>query len=67
MVGVKKRYLHCTIFRRSRTAFLEHLESKYLYIPVNLRSKISGGRLNNFLQADRCFGLARCFKIFHFN
>ena len=45
--------------RRQRTAFLEHLERKCLYIPVNLCSKIlfqerrkllSGGGLNNFLQ-----------------
>ena len=23
--------------------------------------------LNTFLQADRCLGLVKCFKIFHFN
>ena len=33
----QKKHLHCTISRRSRTAFSKHLESKYLYIPVNLR------------------------------
>ena len=49
--------------------FLEHLESKYLHISVNLRSKVSGGEggLNNFLQDDHCLGLVKCFKIFHFN
>ena len=26
-----------------------------------------GGRLNNFLKAARCSGLAKCFTIFHFN
>ena len=26
-----------------------------------------GGRLNNFLKADCCLGLAKCFTIFHFN
>ena len=43
--------LHCTISRRPRTAFSEHLESKCLYINVNLRSKIFVplGELNNFL------------------
>ena len=54
-------------WHRSRIGFLEHLESKCLYIPVNLRSKISGEGLNNFLQADHCLGLVKCFKIFHFN
>ena len=32
-------HLHCTIFKRPRTAFSKHLESKCLYIPVNLRKK----------------------------
>ena len=36
----QKNHLHCTISRRPRTALSEHLESKCLYIPVNLRSKI---------------------------
>ena len=35
----QKKHLHSTIPKRPRTAFLEHLESKCLYIPVNLRSK----------------------------
>ena len=39
LVVVRKKYLHCTISRCPRTAFLEHLESKYLYILVHLRSK----------------------------
>ena len=34
-----------------------------VYIPVYLRLKISGGVLNNFLQADRCLGLFKYFKI----
>ena len=28
--------------------------------------KLSGERLNNVLQADSCFGLAKCFKVFNF-
>ena len=36
----QKKYLHCTISRRPRIAFLRPLESKCLYIPVNLRKKI---------------------------
>ena len=38
-----KKHLQCTISRRLRTALVnsEHLESKFLYILVNLRSKIS--------------------------
>ena len=36
----QKKHSHCTIFRRPKTVFLEHFESKYLYIPVNLCSKI---------------------------
>ena len=37
LVEVKKN-LHCTTFRRLRIVFSEHLESKYLYIPLNLCS-----------------------------
>ena len=40
LVGGRKKHLHCTISTRPRTAFLEDLDSKCLYIPVNLRSKI---------------------------
>ena len=36
----QKELLHCTISRRPRTLFSEHLENKCLYIHVNLRSKI---------------------------
>ena len=36
----QKKHLHCTISRRRRTAFLKHLESKCLYIPVYLCSEI---------------------------
>ena len=36
----QKKHLHSTIHKRPRTAFLEHLESKCLDIPANLRSKI---------------------------
>ena len=28
---------------------------------------LSGRRLNNFLQADRCMGLLKCFENFHFS
>ena len=36
----QKKDLHCTIYRRPRTAFSKHLENKCLYIPVNLRKNI---------------------------
>ena len=36
----QKKHLHCTILRRPRTAFSEHLGSKCLYILLNFRSKI---------------------------
>ena len=41
LVSVRKKHLHCTISRHPRIAFSEHMESKCLYIPVNLRSRIS--------------------------
>ena len=40
LVGVKKKHFHCTIPRRPRTAFSKHLESKCLYILVDLRKKL---------------------------
>ena len=70
---VSEKKLHCTISRRSVTAFWKHLESKYMYIPVFLRKKtfvqlLSGGRLNNFLRVARCcLGRVKHFRIFHFN
>ena len=64
----QKKHLHCTIFRRTWKA--------NLCIPVKIRPKIFyfrdvtkllfGGELNNFLHADRCLGLVKCFKNFHF-
>ena len=76
-VWCQKKYLHSTISRRPRTAFLNHFERKclyILYISVRIflfqgRSKILsgggwvGGRLNNFLRAARCLGLVNCFTI----
>ena len=35
-----EKHLLCTISRLPRTGFLKHLESKCLYIPVNLCSKV---------------------------
>ena len=40
ILGVRKKHLHCIIFRRPRTAFSKHFQSKCLYIPVCLRKKI---------------------------
>ena len=40
LFGVNKKNLHCTISWRPRTAFLEHIESKCLYISVYLCKKI---------------------------
>ena len=39
LVDVRKKHLHCTISRDSRASFLEHLESKYVYIPASFRLK----------------------------
>ena len=39
-VWCHKKYLHCTISWRSRTAVLKHFESKCLYISVYLPKKI---------------------------
>ena len=65
---VLKKNLHCTNFRRPRTAFLKHCENKCLYIPVHLRKKLlSGGELNNFLKVAHCLDPVICFKTFHFN
>ena len=36
----QKKYLYCTISRHAKTAFSDNLESKFLYVHVNLRSKI---------------------------
>ena len=33
----EEKHLHCIITRCPRTTFSKHLESKFLYIPVNLR------------------------------
>ena len=74
----QKKHLHCTISRRPRTTFLEPLESRlyrciYMWISVRkclfriLWKLLPGGELNNSLQADRCSGLVKCFRIFHFN
>ena len=71
----QKKHLHCIISRCPRTAFSEHLESKCLYIPKTSiriflfqrgRKLLSGGGLNNFLSADHCLRLVKCFIICHF-
>ena len=71
----QKKHLHCTISRRQKTAFSEHVKSKFVH-SWKIRPKIFfffdvtkllfGGELNNFLHADRCLGLVKCFKNFHF-
>ena len=80
-VWCQKQYLYCTISWRPRTAFLTQIESNCLYISIYLLrtflfqrlSKIlsgkewDGGRLNNFLKAVGCLGLAKYFTNFHFN
>ena len=38
--SLKIRHLHCTLSWHPRTAFSENLESKCLYIPVNVCSEI---------------------------
>ena len=72
----QKSHLHCFISRRQRTAFSKHYKANvriFMYIPVRKvlfqrRGKLlSRGGLNNFLKTARCFGLEKCFKIFHFN
>ena len=40
LFGVRKKYLHCTISRRPRTALLKHFESRCLYISIYLIKKI---------------------------
>ena len=40
LVGVRKKHLHYTIYKRQGTGFSKHLERKCLYIPVPLRKKI---------------------------
>ena len=76
----QKKYLHCTISWRPRTAFLKTLKANvciFLYISsrkflFQRRSKVlfaggwNGGRSNNFHKAC-CLGLARCVTIFNFN
>ena len=80
-VWCQKKHFHCTISWRPRTTFLRHLESRCLYISVNLpkkcslqrRSKIlcggmrGGERLNKFLKAARCLGFVNGFTIFQIN
>ena len=39
-VVCQKKHFHCTLSKRPRTAFSRHLESKCLYIPVNISEKI---------------------------
>ena len=64
----------------AKTAFPERLESKCLYIPVNLHKKISFAtemeevyviiwwvRPDNFLKAAYCFYFVKSFNFFHFN
>ena len=40
LFGVRKNNLHCIISWCPRTTFLEHLESKYMYVSVYLSKKI---------------------------
>ena len=63
---------HCTA--PFPDAFWKYLETKCLYIPVNLRKMIFVTEtqealiwLNNSLKAARCLDLVKCFKIFHFD
>ena len=71
----QKKHLHCTISRRQKTAFSEHVKSKFVHSCKNpsgnfyfrdVRKLLFGGELNNFLHPVRCLGLVKCFKIFHF-
>ena len=66
LIGVRKKHLHCTIYRRPRTAFSKHFESNYsIFLYISLRIFCIGGWLNNFFNF---FGLRKkCFTIFHFN
>ena len=63
----QKHNLPCSISRRPRTALSKCLESKCLYIPMQLSKEIflqllCGGRLNTFLWvAHCCLGLVKCF------
>ena len=46
----------------------ENLCSKDIVRFYYMGGGLGGGRrLNNFLKATRCFGLVKCFSIFHFN
>ena len=46
----------------------ENLCSKDIVRFYYMGGGLGGGRrLNNFLKAARCFGLVKCFSIFHFN
>ena len=65
-------------FLTPKNCILEAIESKCLYISIYVlkkgffqrRSKVlfgggwNGGRLNNFLKAAHCLGLAKCFACF---
>ena len=70
----KKKDLHWTISKSPRTTFSKHLEGKCLCIIVcflkkflfqRRRKLLSGGEMNNFIQATRCLGLAECLKTFY--
>ena len=61
---------HCTISRRTRTAFQKNLESNYVCIFMYIwrrRKLLPGGGLNNFLKAARCLGLVKYLNVFHSN
>ena len=76
----QKKYLYYTISWRPRTTFLKHFESKCLFLYISLKKNCfrdvvrfvlvvegerwDGGRLNKFLKAVHCSGLAKCFTIF---
>ena len=66
------KHLHGTIFMHPKTVFSKHLESKCLYIPVNLCKKICSRDigiflfvwwgLNDFLEVACYFYVIKCFK-----
>ena len=72
-VWFQKKYLHCIISWRPRTAFLKYLESKCLYISVHPCKKIfvpkilSGlERQNDFLKGGSLFEPRKVFYNFSF-
>ena len=71
LVGVGQK----SIPRRPRNAFSKYLKRHFcMCLCISVRKIffqwpgkfLSGGRLNNFLKAACCLGLAKSFKFFHF-